>query len=100
MIALFAMGIVMTQLVGQEAELDANFIDAGFEEWAGEAGLRVQYFGTVQKSMMTLMGCVTDGCHQAVFVPLCEAKPYMVILVIMFVSFLVFGLANILIGIF
>lgn len=94
-LVLFTFGIFMTQIVGSDNEFHEKLVESGFTD----IDVR-ERFGSVEVSMLTLFGCVTDGCHDAIFAPLILVDMRMAIFVLVFVTFLIFGLTNILVGIF
>eukprot|EP00746_Dinoflagellata_sp_MGD_P087803 gnl/MRDRNA2_/MRDRNA2_34798_c0_seq1.p1 gnl/MRDRNA2_/MRDRNA2_34798_c0~~gnl/MRDRNA2_/MRDRNA2_34798_c0_seq1.p1 ORF type:complete len:712 (+),score=109.67 gnl/MRDRNA2_/MRDRNA2_34798_c0_seq1:60-2195(+) len=98
LLSLFAFGVFTTQIVGQSPELKAKIAELSYEE---EQEFDVdESFGTVAASMLTLFGCVTDGCHDDVFVPLVLAEPLLAIPILAFVMLIAIGLMNVLVGIF
>lgn len=112
LISLLAFSIFLVQIIGHDEDFGESvestedpdtlerLLKAGGRGAGGDLSDVKQRFQTVEVAMLTLFGCVTDGCHDTVFGPLVTEMPIMMLFVVFFVAFMGFGLLNILVGVF
>lgn len=63
-------------------------------------GTQESLFGSVEKSMMTLYVCLTEGCGFDVVQPMAMTKPWVVVYFYLFTFVTTFGILNVIVGLF
>lgn len=66
----------------------------------GTLGDQYTLFGTLDRAMLTLYVCVTDGCGQDIVHKMASKNPWVIIYWYLFVFITCFGLVNVMVGLF
>lgn len=101
--AIFARQIIGSAVVctdGQDPCDEEDPASEAFYAFNPEIGDQMSLFGSVDKSMLTLFVCLTEGCGIDIIHPIVLKTPILITFWAIFVFFTTFGLLNLIVGIF
>eukprot|EP00747_Dinoflagellata_sp_TGD_P083169 gnl/TRDRNA2_/TRDRNA2_161990_c0_seq1.p1 gnl/TRDRNA2_/TRDRNA2_161990_c0~~gnl/TRDRNA2_/TRDRNA2_161990_c0_seq1.p1 ORF type:complete len:618 (-),score=115.26 gnl/TRDRNA2_/TRDRNA2_161990_c0_seq1:131-1984(-) len=98
--AIFARQIIGTANNCEDHEADVcDATSSPFYEFNPEIGDQFTQFGSIDRTMLTLFVCLTEGCGIDILHPIVRATPWLVFFWVFFIGFTTFGVLNLICGI-